>query len=194
MIATSTTNLKACCQCGKYFKPFSSTQVVCRQLCAERKVKADKAAKAAIEKAMTEARVQAAKPRSKWLSECQAIVNKIVRIRDAKQPCVSCDRGPGWDGQWHASHLRSTGAASAVRFSLWNIHKACSICNNHLSGNIADYLPRVRARIGDAKVDWLYQQNQLVKHDVPYLSRFKAVMGERLKRMEKRQAKHRTTN
>ena len=189
MIATSTTHPKACRQCGHAFTPARPLQAVCGALCATRKVKADNQAKAAADRAMTKARREAVKPRSKWLSECQAIVNKIVRIRDAKQPCVSCDRGPGWDGQWHASHLRSTGAASAVRFNLWNIHKACSICNNHLSGNIADYLPRVRTRIGDAKVDWLYQQNKLVKHDVAYLSRFKAVMGKRLKRMEKRHAK-----
>ncbi len=73
-----------------------------------------------------------------------------------------------------------------MRFNLWNIHKACSICNDRLSGNIGEYLPRIRARIGDEKVDWLYQQNQLVRHDIPYLTRFKAVMGKKLRRMEKK--------
>nr|WP_281399074.1 recombination protein NinG [Paenacidovorax monticola] len=120
------------------------------------------------------------------MAECQAIVNKIVRLRDAHMGCCSCERGPGWDGQWHASHLRSVGVASAVRFNLWNIHKGCSICNNHLSGNPAEYLPRVRARIGDDKVDWLYQLNQVVTYDIEYLKRFKAVMGKKLRRMEQR--------
>jgi len=143
-------------------------------------------AAAKVERAETRRRKEAVKPRAKWLAECQAIVNKIVRLRDVHLGCCSCDRGPEWDGQWHASHLRSVGAASAVRFHLWNIHRGCSICNNHLSGNLAEYLPRIRARIGDAKVDWLYQQNQVVTHDVAYLKRFKAVMGKRLKRMEKR--------
>ena len=50
---------------------------------------------------------------------------------------------------------------------------------------LMEYLPRIRARIGDEKVDWLYAQNQLVKHDVEYLKRLKAVMGKRLKRLEK---------
>ena len=143
-------------------------------------------AKAKVERAETKRRKEAIKPRAKWLAECQVIVNKIVRLRDANLGCCSCDRGPDWGGQWHASHLRSTGAASAVRFNLWNIHKGCSICYNHLSGNVAEYLPRVRARIGDEKVDWLYTQNQVVTHDVEYLKKFKRVMGKRLRRMEKR--------
>lgn len=153
---------------------------------AERKAAKQARAHARVERAQIKTRREAIKPRAKWLAECQAIVNKIVRLRDAHMGCCSCDRPPSWDGQWHASHLRSVGAASAVRFHLWNIHKGCSICNHQLSGNIGDYLPRVRARIGDAKVDWLYTQNQVVTHDVEYLKRFKAVMGKKLKRMEKR--------
>ena len=184
MIQT-TLHPKACRQCKREFTPARPMQAVCSPVCAARKVRSDKAAEKAADRAMTRKRREAAKPRAKWLAECQAIVNKMVRLRDADQPCISCDRPASWDGQWHASHLRSVGAASAVRFHLWNIHKGCSICNNHLSGNIAEYLPRVRARIGDEKVDWLYAQNDLVRHDVAYLARFKAVMGKRLKRMEK---------
>lgn len=152
----------------------------------ERKKAKEARADAKVERAETRRRKEAIKPRAKWLAECQAIVNKIVRLRDAGLGCCSCDRGPEWDGQWHASHLRSVGAASAVRFHLWNIHKGCSICNNHLSGNLSEYLPRVRARIGDDKVDWIYTQNQVTAYDVAYLKRFKAVMGKRLKRMEAR--------
>ncbi len=153
---------------------------------AERKRLKQERMAAKVEKAEARRRKEAIKPRTKWLAECQAIVNKIVRLRDAHLGCCSCDRGQHWDGQWHASHLRSVGAASAVRFHLWNIHKGCSICNNHLSGNLSEYLPRIRARIGDEKVDWLYTQNQVVTHDIEYLKKFKRVMGMRLRRMEKR--------
>lgn len=181
-----TNHPKDCRQCGKPFTPARSTQVICSPRCATSMAIASSKAKRAAEKKQFEARKDAAKSRAKWLSECQAIVNKLVRLRDANKGCVSCDRPATWNGQWHASHLRSVGAASSIRFNLWNIHKACSICNNHLSGNLADYLPRVRARIGDEKVDWLYTQNQLARHDVAYLARFKAVMGRRLRRVEKR--------
>lgn len=179
---SSTLKPKPCAHCKALFTPARLMQSVCSPVCAARKVKQDKAE----ERAKIVTRKQAAKTRAQWLAECQAIVNKIARLRDRQLPCVSCDRPAIWDGQWHGSHLRSVGAASAVRFNLWNVHKACSICNNHLSGNIAEYLPRVRARIGDEKVDWLFQQNKLVKHDIPYLTRFKAVMGKKLRRMEKR--------
>lgn len=170
------------CSCGRDFIPRNSMQSVCGPSCALRKVRADKKAEAA----KTRARKAAIKPRSKWLAECQSLINRYVRLRDQHLGCVSCDRPASWGGQWHASHLRSVGAASAVRFHLWNIHKSCSICNNHLSGNLAEYLPRVRARVGDEKVDWLYTQNQVVSYDIDYLSRFKAVIGKRLKRMEAR--------
>jgi hypothetical protein len=138
------------------------------------------------EKATLKKRKEAAKPRSKWLAECQAIVNRYVRIRDRALPCCSCDRPASWDGQWHASHFRSVGAASGIRFHLWNIHKGCSICNNHLSGNLAGYHPRLVVRIGPEKVEWLQAQNAVVKHPVAYLKRFKAVMGKRLRRLEAR--------
>ncbi|MDR0216172.1 MAG: recombination protein NinG [Comamonas sp.] len=185
-----------CAHCRAKLIPERQSQIVHAE-CAEayaiaKREKEERAqAKAArmaakVERAETKRRKEAVKPRSKWLDECQTIVNKMVRLRDAHLGCCSCDRGPGWGGQWHASHLRSVGAASAVRFHLWNIHKGCSICNNHLSGNLAEYLPRIRARIGDSKVDWLYTQNQVVTHDVEYLKKFKRVMGKRLRRMEKR--------
>lgn len=175
---------RPCKTCRNSFVPDRPMQSVCSPKCAMKKVRQDKAE----ERAQIKTRKEAAKPRAKWLAECQAIVNKIVRLRDADLGCCSCDKGSGWGGQWHASHLRSVGAASAVRFHLWNIHKGCSVCNNHLSGNLAEYLPRIRARIGDDKVDWLYAQNQVVKHNIEYMKRFKAVMGRKLKRMEKRSA------
>lgn len=176
------TTPRECQHCGSLYVPQRSMQRVCGPMCA---IKQGKAKKAAAKVALKE-RKEKLKTRAKWLSEAQTVINKYVRLRDRDLGCCSCDRGPNWNGQWHASHLRSVGAASAIRFHLWNIHKGCSICNNHLSGNVAEYLPRVRARIGDEKVDWLYTQNQLTRHDIPYLTRFKTVMGKRLRRLEKR--------
>jgi len=176
---------KACRQCAKEFTPTQPMQVVCGWRCAHREVSVATKAKKAAERARDKLRKEAAKPRQKWLSECQAIVNKIARIRDRADGCISCDRPATWSGQWHGSHFRSVGAASGVRLHLWNVHKACSICNNHLSGNIAGYLPRLVAKIGQERVDWINSQNQLMRHDVEYLTRFKSVMGRRLKRMEK---------
>lgn len=142
-------------------------------------------AEAKVERAETRKRREAIKTRAQWLAECQAVANKYARIRDAKDGCISCDKPACWDGQWHGSHLRSVGAASAVRFNLWNINKSCSVCNNYLSGNVREYEIRLRAKIGNAKVDWLYTQNQARAYNIDYLRKFKFIIGKRLKRMEK---------
>lgn len=184
-----TLKAKVCSACRREFVPERTMQSVCGPRCAVRKAKADSKAKKTAEREHLRQRREAIKPRAKWLAECQVIVNKLVRLRDARRPCVSCDRPATWDGQWHGSHFRSVGAASAVRFNLWNVHKACSICNNHLSGNIAGYLPRLVERIGQDRVDWLNAQNQIVRYEIAYLKRFKQVMGKRLRRKEKRHAK-----
>jgi len=161
-------------------------QIVCGVACARRVPVINRKA----EKAELKRRKEAAKPRSKWLQEAQSVVNRYARLRDAHLGCASCDRPANWNGQWHGSHFRSVGAASAVRFNLWNIHKACSICNNWKSGNLSDYEPRLRARIGDAKVDWLRTQNQRADYPVEYLKRLKRVFTKKCNRLEARKGKN----
>ena len=143
-------------------------------------------ANASAARAETRQALERIKPRAQWMKEAQTAVNRYVRLRDRDKGCVSCDRPATWGGQWHASHFRSVGAASAVRFNLWNIHKACAQCNLHKSGNIAAYTPRLIAKMGQERVDWLYSQNQTVKRDIDYYKKFKRVMGERLRRLQAR--------
>lgn len=173
---------KQCAICPKEFYPRSSFARACSQRCAMKLVKADKAREAAQEKQ----RKEAVKKRSKWEDECRRIVQEIARIRDRNDGCISCHLPATWDGQWHGSHFRSHGAASAVQFHLWNIHKACSSCNRDKGGNLHGYLLRIIEKIGQSKVDWLYAQNQTFKPPIDYYIRFKAVMGKRLRRMKKR--------
>lgn len=181
--------MKHCQVCAKPYTPQRMGQVVCSPVCAikmarasvKKRLDADKQ-----EKREHKAKKEAAKTRQQWLAECQAIANKYARVRDAQDGCISCDKPANWQGQWHGSHYRSVGAASAVRLNLWNIHKACSVCNHHLSGNIAQYKPRLIEKIGREKVEWLEAQNQLAKYDIEYLKRYKKVIGKRVKRMEKK--------
>ena len=173
--------MKACKVCAKPFNPMRPMQSVCSPVCAMKKVRSDKKQ----ERESIKQRKEKIKTRQEWLAECQAIANRYARIRDAKDGCISCDKPATWPGQWHGSHFRSVGAASAVRLNLWNIHKACSVCNHHLSGNVAQYRPRLVEKIGLAKVEWLESQNQLVRYDIEYLKRYKKVIGKRLRRMEK---------
>jgi hypothetical protein len=132
-----------------------------------------------------EAKVKA-KSRGQWLKEAQVVINRYVRLRDSKLGCVSCDKPATWNGQWHASHFRSVGAASSVRFNLWNIHKSCSVCNNWKSGNLSEYEPRLRAKIGDEKVNWLRTQNKLSNYQTDYLKRLIDIFKRKIKYIEKR--------
>ena len=178
---TATLKAKTCATCQTSFMPARTMQAVCSPTCARRKVEADKKA----EKAQTRAARERLKKRSKWEEECRAIVQAIARLRDRNDGCISCHLPATWGGQWHGSHFRSHGAASAVQFHLWNIHKACSSCNRDKGGNLIEYRPRLVEKIGQDRVDWLMAQNQTVRHDVDYYKRFKKVMGKRLRRMEK---------
>jgi hypothetical protein len=141
---------------------------------------------ARLERAETRRRKAEIKPISKIEEECREIIQKIARIRDRNDGCISCELPASWNGQWHGSHFRSHAAASAVQFHLWNVNKSCWICNKLYSGRINQYEPRLVSKIGQDKVDWLKAQNQIVKRDRSYLERFKKVMGKRLRRMEKR--------
>lgn len=192
--------MPVCRFCSDRYKPVRSMQpgrvcnkVECQAKFAEEHIQKQRQKQAKAERIAAlqdrktiRLRKEQLKTRQKWLAECQAIANKYARIRDAKDGCISCDKPASWDGQWHGSHFRSVGAASAVRFNLWNIHKACSVCNHHLSGNIAEYKPRLVEKIGAERVAWLESQNQLVRYEIDYLKKYKRVMSMRLRRMERR--------
>jgi len=178
---------KLCIHCGKDFTPkYSAMQVACSLRCAASHAKKQRLAKEKVERETTKKRKEAVKRRSEWEDECRRIVQKIARLRDRHDGCISCHLGPNWDGQWHGSHFRSHGACSVLQFNLWNIHKSCSSCNRDKGGNIINYRPRLVEKVGAARVEWLECQNGTFKPPIEYYIRFKAVMGKRLRRMEKR--------
>ncbi len=97
--------------------------------------------------------------KSYYLSKLQAEINEIVRLIDIDKPCVSCDY-IGTNRQFHAGHYYSVGAYPELRFNLHNIHKQCSICNNHLSGNQNEYRKGLISRYGK---DYLKNIENLTK-------------------------------
>lgn len=153
---------------------------------AQRKAEKQARMQAKVEKAADRKKREQQKTIPQIEEECRRIVQKIARLRDKDDGCISCELPASWDGQWHGSHFRSHGAASAVQFHLWNINKACWICNKLYSGRINQYEPKLVEKIGQDRVDWLKAQNHQVRNTREYLARFKAVMGKRLRRMEKR--------
>jgi len=174
---------KKCKQCKSLFTPMKPLQCVCGFECA--KAWGNKQTTKALNQDTRRQKI-ALKTRQEWLKETQQVVNKYVRLRDESLGCVSCDKPATWKGQWHASHYRTTKAASSIRFNLWNIHKSCSVCNNWLSGNLGEYEPRIRLKIGNEKVDWLRSQNETANYSIEYLKRLKGIFKKKCAKLEKR--------
>jgi len=163
------TRPKKCRICKSTFHPRNTLQVVCSVDCAglhsqaERKRREDREHRAAKAKAKT---------RAQWLKEAQAVFNSYIRIRDKDLPCISC--GKMHNGQWHAGHFRTTGAAGHLRFSPDNVHKQCAPCNNHLSGNLLNYRVGLISRIGLDKVEELENDNTQYKWTIDDAKSIKA--------------------
>jgi hypothetical protein len=137
------------------------------------------------DRAETKRKLENFKSITELANEAQVYVNKYVRLRDAKLGCISCDKPATWNGQWHASHLKSRGSNSALRFHLWNIHKSCSVCNNYLSGNVGEFEKRLRLKIGDAKVDYLNAHPRSRVYTREYLIRLKKIFQKKCNKLSK---------
>ena len=175
------------CKCGETYTQYTTLQNKCPKCLAEigrkRHQKEQKAAHKAF-RAETRKRKEKLKTRSDHAKDVQALCNKAVRIRDREEGCISCNKPATWGGQWHASHYRPTGNCSGLRFHPMNIHKACSECNNHKSGNLSEYRIRLIQKIGLENVEWLESQNALYKWDIEDLKELKKYFRELLKEIE----------
>lgn len=120
-------------------------------------------------------------------NEAQAAINAYVRLRDSGKPCISCDRPDRGDHQRHASHYRSRGACSQLRFHLMNIHASCATCNNHHSGNLIEYRIRLVDKFGPELVVWLESQNEITRYSKEYLIRLKKLFNKKTRLLKKRQ-------
>lgn len=164
--------------CRAEFVPARPLQSACSMACALVVGKAsqdrEKKARDRAERAETRKAKERIKSRRDYLREAQQAVNAWIRLRDAEDGCISCDKPATWQGQWHASHLKSVGSSPALRFEPLNIHKACSICNNHLSGNIGSYLPALIRKIGAEKVEWLNGPHEPKRYTIEELKEIKA--------------------
>ncbi|WOQ79117.1 recombination protein NinG [Proteus mirabilis] len=125
------------------------------------KLKKEKQKKEREEKDKLKSRKLAVKPLSYFTKQAQTAFNAFIRERDKDEPCISC--GCFHEGQYHAGHYRTTGANPELRFDEDNCHKQCAPCNNHLSGNIENYTPRLIEKIGQERFDRLMGSHELPK-------------------------------
>lgn len=177
-------------ECRASFDPQRLGQKVCSPACglAIKSENADKARKALADVGRKELRAakERVKPKGQYMREAQAAFNAWVRLRDALLGCVSCNKPATWGGQWHASHFLSVGSSPEHRFNPLNVHKACSVCNSHLSGNILGYRPELERRIGAEAVEALLGPSEPRRYTIEDL---KAITAEyRAKTRELRRA------
>lgn len=179
--------MRKCRVCKSEYEPRNSLQMVCGAACAiafaRRRDEARQKARAAHErKRLREAR-ERIKTRSEWAREAQAAFNAWVRERDAGLPCISCGRDH--QGQWHAGHYRSVGAAPELRFEPLNTHRQCAPCNTHKSGNAIEYRINLVQRIGEAAVQWLEGPHEPKKYTIDELKEIKRTYAARARQLRK---------
>lgn len=147
-------NKKTCKYCKQRFTPIRSFQPNCLEtVCIEannEKIRANQKKEGRKRlKAFNMGDVAVLKRKA------QTAFNAYIRARDAKQNCISCDHNFTFGRQRHAGHYRPQGGHSLLRYDERNVHVQCSICNNHKSGNLADYRLNLIKKIGLAKVEEL---------------------------------------
>ncbi|WP_313355033.1 recombination protein NinG [Kosakonia cowanii] len=201
---------RKCKVCNEWFIPaYANIRWCCPEhgtiyaleLRAKEKVKAEAKrikAKHEAEKAdrkRQQAKRESFKTKAQWDKEAQSAFNRYIRIRDEGKPCVSCGNpligksnyltGSAID----ASHYRSRGAASHLKFNVFNVHSACTRCNRQLSGNAVEYRIRLIERIGLTRVERLETDNEPRRFDIPYLKRMKSIFSRRANALSKRRQK-----
>ena len=188
------TRVRKCRICRSLFSPSRSTQTVCSVPCAialNDKAKAKKAeqAKRAERKSLREAKTKL-KPRSAWIREAQATVNKVARLRDirAGYGCISCGSMPEqrYGGSVDGGHFRSVGSAAHMRFYLPNIRLQCKKCNQQLGGAHSNYRSGLIERIGIERVEEIESMQWTAKWSIEYLQRLKRIMNKKARRLERR--------
>lgn len=188
---------KNCKCCPEKFIPRNSLQTVCSPKCAiqlanqlsERKQKR-------LEKEQRDdlrARREKLKTKSDWAKEAQVAVNRYIFWRDFGRPCIACGRQLNYGvrgGAVDASHYRSRGSASHLRYNVFNIHAGCVRCNRELSGNLIPFRINLIEKIGANRVEVLEHDNTPRKFDIDYLKRVKAIFTRRARHFEKLRKRH----
>lgn len=176
--------------CQNRFTPRSITHKACGTDCAEiiGAMETEKKRQHAIkdERAKDAVKRDEIMPHKQRLKACERVVNRYINLRDRGKPCISCDK-PWVEGEVrHASHFKSVGSNSALRYHLWNINTSCHKCNWKLGGNIQEYEPRLRVRIGKDKVEILKNHERLREYSTEWLKRAIKIFNKKSNRLVKR--------
>lgn len=191
---------KTCPICSTKYTPRSSLQKVCHNYKCAISFNKLRDAELAVRESRKQERIQRDELKKRremlkgvpeWQKEAQAAFNRYIRMRDLNKVCVSCGGQLVGSSNYltgsavDASHYRSRGAASHLKFNVFNCHSACTRCNRQLSGNAVEYRIRLIDRIGLERVERLESNNTPRKFGIEYLKRVKAIFTRRARHYEK---------
>lgn len=148
---------KKCKVCQEKFTPIQFAQAVCNYKCAIEHSKNLKQQKEQREwKAEKAVLRDKLKTLSQYEAEAKKSFQKYIRMRDAKQPCISCgvENTELWDG----GHYKKAEIYSGVIFDEKNCHKQCRKCNRFLGGNELNYRTGLIQRYGIEYADQIEEK------------------------------------
>lgn len=156
---------KTCKSCKNKFTPERPMQNVCSYTCAIDYSNKQKEELSEINKKIARKHLKQFNDSDINLlkRKAQKSCNEYIRLRDRKEPCISCLCPADALRQFHAGHYKPQGGNSLLRYDERNIHKQCSICNNHKSGNLVPYRENLIKKIGLETVEELESMNTVKK-------------------------------
>jgi hypothetical protein len=148
--------LVKCKICGNKFEIVNSLRPYCSYDCgAKYAVKLQDKKKDKEQKDKINSMRENLKTKSDYIEILQRLVNSYIRKRDEGLPCISC--GAEW-GKYtpSAGHFYPT-TYTFLRFNEDNIHGQCWYnCNKNRHGNQTEYRPKLEAKIGFDRLQWLH--------------------------------------
>ena len=108
-----------------------------------------------------------------------------IRTRDVNKGCISCENslvGTKFD----AGHLIESGNYPFIRYHEDNIFGQCVHCNQHKGGNQVEAKKGAIKRIGEDRVNWLYEsKNKPIKRTIEDYREIERYYKEKLKHLKR---------
>lgn len=118
-----------------------------------------------------------------YIKIAQQIFNKFIRLRDAGNVCISCQKKPLKE---NAGHFFNANNHWSVRFNEDNVHLQCEHCNTYLSGNLIEYQKNLIQKIGLENYEILtHEANKTRKFTIQELKEMIAYYKKKIKDLEK---------
>lgn len=180
--------------CKAKFTPTRAFEVWCSPECglaiARGRLVKEQKAKATQERKADKVKREKLKTRSDWIKDAQKAFNAFIRARDARQPCICCNKPLGdqqYGGAYDAGHYRSVGSAPHLRFEEANVHAQRKQCNQHGGGRAVDYRAGLITRIGLAAVEALEADQVPRRYDIDALRQIRDTYRAKAKALRETQ-------